>query len=500
MNNFFLDKLRYNAYIFGDRNAVVFRTEYISYRELDEETTKLADSLRRIISRQQMPIIIYHTRGIEFIKYMIAVIKCNCFYIPLEEVCPVNRVEMIYRDIGAEIVISDILNNDSGMKVFNCKEYKKQLYENTEEVATAYDDKNILYVMYTSGTTGRPKGIAIKNENVKNLIETFGGIIYDSINENINVGLIASFSFDTSVKQIYCALYYAKTLVIADDTVRNFGRKIHDFHNNNQLTICDATPSHLKLMLIQKPKKTSKLPILFIGGENLQWDLLNEYREKINGQCRFVNLYGPTECCVDVSYNYIDKIDQIHGSVPIGKAFNNTTLILQDEEGQVITKENMIGELVVYGKQVGYGYVGNNISNGFIYNNGVTIGYRTGDLGKYDDKHDIVILSRKDRQVKVNGYRIELGEIESRISEFCGTQCVVSCANNGKKASIVAFIVKGNEKKSKEELKEHLVKSLMPYMLPREYIYLNSFPLNVNGKIDENLLWEMYRKVKMINQ
>lgn len=491
MSNF-LRKLRINAEQYSDREAIVFGTQRITYKELEEETDKLAAVLSKRLSGRQVPVIIYHTRGIEFIKMILAVIKCDCFYIPLEEIYPVDRVRTIYRDINAEVVISDLLDSDSDMKIFNPKTDSIDEDGNWKKEETERKDQDIIYVMYTSGTTGMPKGIAIKDENVDNLINTFGSVLYSRFEENINVGLIAPFSFDTSVKQIYCALYYAKTLVIADNTVRNFGRKIHDFHNKHALTICDATPSHLKLMLIQKSKHPSKLPYLFIGGENLQWSILKEYKEHINRDCTFVNLYGPTECCVDVSYNIIEDITHDHGSVPIGKEFDNTTLVIKDENGQAVTNDG-IGELIVYGKQVGYGYVGNNRSDGYIFNDdGIAIGYRTGDLAMYDDDHNIVILSRKDRQVKINGYRIELGEIESRIKEYCRTQCHVSFFKSEKKSGLVAFVVSGSDEWNKNELSDHLIKYLMPYMIPKEYIFLDSIPLNINGKVDEKKLRDFY--------
>lgn len=495
MSNF-LRRLRINAEQYGDREAIVFGTQRITYKELEVETDKLAAALSKRLSGKQVPVIIYYSRGIEFIKIMLAVIKCDCFYIPLEEIYPVDRVRTIYRDINAEIIISDLLDSDYDMKVFNPETDSIVEDGSWKAEKIGRNDQDIIYVMYTSGTTGMPKGIAIKDENVDNLINTFGRILYNHFEENINVGLIAPFSFDTSVKQIYCALYYAKTLVIADYTVRSFGRKIHDFHNKHALTICDATPSHIKLMLIQKSKQPSKLPYLFIGGENLQWSLLKEYREQINRDCKFVNLYGPTECCVDVSYNFIDEISHDHGSVPIGKEFDNTTLVIQDENGQSALNDG-IGELIVYGKQVGFGYVGNNKADGYIFNDdGVAIGYRTGDLARYDDEHNIIILSRKDRQVKINGYRIELGEIESRIKDCCGTQCHVAYFNSEKKAGLIAFVVKGPKECNKNKLNDHLIKYLMPYMIPKEYVFLDSLPLNTNGKIDEKKLRDIYDSEK----
>ena len=208
MSNF-LRRLRINAEQYGDREAIVFGTQRITYKELEVETDKLAAALSKRLSGKQVPAIIYYSRGIEFIKIMLAVIKCDCFYIPLEEIYPVDRVRTIYRDINAEIIISDLLDSDYDMKVFNPETDSIVEDGSWKAEKIGRNDQDIIYVMYTSGTTGMPKGIAIKDENVDNLINTFGRILYNHFEENINVGLIAPFSFDTSVKQIYCALYYA---------------------------------------------------------------------------------------------------------------------------------------------------------------------------------------------------------------------------------------------------------------------------------------------------
>lgn len=490
-NNFFLNKMYKNAEECQNTIAVRYREQSITYYDLNIETELIAKKIKKTINDcSKRAIIIYQSRGIDFIKYIIAILKCGCYYVPIEDTMPIDRLKYIYEDVNAALIVST-------SKIFLNEQYKILNPEDEIDIGkinieyNQYMDTDLVYAIYTSGTSGRPKGVKIKYSNIKNLVYSFGKIFYDKLVNNINVGVISSFGFDASVKQIFCALFYSHTLVIADDSVRYFGRKIHRFHNENNIAICDMTPSHIKLMLLQKIGECSRTPYLLIGGEILTWSLLKNYKVHINANCTFINVYGPTECCVDVAYNIIQKVEEQEGRVPIGRPLNNTELVICDEKGRYIKETHKVGELYIFGEQVGAGYV-NNISGGYIKNiRNEIIGYKTGDLAEFNDNKQIVILGRMDRQVKLNGYRIELDEISTVIEEWILKPSYTCLFNINDSVHLVAFVV-GDVKQ--EEVMCYLKDKLASYMIPKKIVSINKFPVTERGKIDERILLDLYQK------
>ena len=194
-----------------------------------------------------------------------------------------------------------------------------------------------------------------------------------------------------------------------------------------------------------------------------------------------INVYGPTECCVDVSYNIIEGALDKEGSVPIGKPVNNTKLWIVDKDGNKLKPGDEEGELWIEGEQVGDGYV-NIKSKAFIKDaQGKNIIYKTGDLAKYNKNGEICILLRIDRQTKINGYRIELDEISSVIEKYIKAQAYVVIKDN----VLYAFVTKEVDQ---TELKKYLKIKFPPYMIPRKIISVGDIPLNYNGKVDEKKL------------
>lgn len=501
MVNLILSKIKEHSVKKGEQISCRFLNKYICWSEFEEKTNQIAYVMQnRFNIKEHVPILIYNARGIEFIEYMIAVLKCGCFYIPLEHSFPVERVKYIYDDVGAALILTD--RSD----LFDNKLYKTLALDNWDRCINDYKNKqdylninesDLIYAIYTSGTSGKPKGVKIMYSNVINLIESFYDILYFKFDEPIQVGVLASFSFDSSVKQIYCSLFYGHTLCIADDSTKIFVKKLYNFYEQYNLTVCDVTPSHLNLMTIKKIKKTPTIPYLLIGGEILRWEILHKYTQFTNHFPTFINLYGPTECCVDVAYKVISNEElnsNPSGIVPIGRSINNTNLTIRSDNNTIIDECCKKGELFVTGKQIGAGYV-NYLSDAFFQENGNLV-YKTGDIAFYDyNNNDIVVIGRKDSQVKINGCRVELIEIQSVIEQFMQCPCIAFCVNNGERNKIAIFI---NNFQFSEMDKANLIKHLKcvfpSYMMPNYYLNSASFPLTENGKIDIKQLQNMLNK------
>lgn len=508
MVNEIIKKINEYAITKSEALACCFKDKSISYFDFNDNVNRLSAGIAEVIhNEQQAPIIIYHSRGIEFIQYMIAVLKCGCFYVPIEDVVPLERVKYIYDDIKAKLIITDKdLDLDSHYRIADSR-------KNTNTIITWRDEMQIcssdlIYTMYTSGTSGNPKGVKIMYSNLLNLLESFGEIIYKRYEGlTVGVGVLASFSFDASVKQIYSALYYGHTLYIADEKDRLFSRKLHNFHIKNNLIICDATPSHIRLMMMQKQKQLSHIPYILVGGEVLRWSVVRKYYDFIKHQdTTMINVYGPTECCVDVSYKVIDYEESrkhVEGVVPIGRPLRNTKFFIVDDMGNEVSMINVKGELVITGKQVGAGYI--NVESRAFSDGLYGKEYRTGDVAYINDENEVVVEGRKDSQVKVNGYRIELEEIQQIAEKIVQAECVVFCFNEEDYTNkkIALYICKELfSKKDIDELKIRL-RSLLPcYMLPSYYFAGKDIPLTQNGKQDkrklQKILFDRSEEIKKV--
>lgn len=500
MVNQILTKIREYSISQGNLPACRFLSQQISWAELEERTNWIASILQSNFRiARQTPIVIYNVRGVEFIEYMIAVLKCGCFYIPLENNTPVERVKNIYDDVNAGLILTDqteLFSSDI-YPSFSSERWEKTVSDSAKHPCIVdVCDTDLVYCIYTSGTSGKPKGVKIMYRNLINLVESFYDIIYAQFNDVVQVGVLASFSFDSSVKQIYCALFYGHTLCIAEKAAQMFAQKLHDFFARYDVTLCDVTPSHLNLVALQHVKRVAKIPYLLIGGEILHWEQLHAYTRQTSYCPIFINLYGPTECCVDVAYKVISQEELcIHesGIVPIGKGLRNTYFTIQLDDLHTIEEKYTEGELLVSGRQVGAGYV--NLTSDAFCKDGSYMTYKTGDIAYYDSNNDIVIIGRNDRQVKIRGNRVELGEILSVVEEFLKCPCVVLCVENEGSNKIAVFISDeqfGEEDKTK--LVEHLQCVLPRYMVPHYYIVATTFPLTNNGKIDSKQLQQMFSK------
>ncbi len=495
----FIAKLKDNAVKLPNEIAISYGEQELTYSELDNITDMISYNLGAVIKyRRQMPIVIYMERSMEFILAIISILKCGCYYIPIEKPIPEERVKYIINDVSAKVVITEKLS-DFGVDVKSVSiEQLKSISESiVHNVDIETEDEDIVYCIYTSGTSGVPKGVLIMHKNLYNLIDSFYEIVYGRLKYEDKIAVVASFSFDASVKQIFCALYYGHSLVIVPSKIKYFGRKFNHFLKEQKITLCDMTPSLLDLMISQRIDELYAVPYILVGGEILETELVIRYYSMYSNQrTTVINVYGPTECCVDVSYYYvhINKDAKSYKSVPIGSTLKNTYIDIMDENGEKISSDGILGEIYVSGAQVGAGYINNyNTSFGVDKITGLPY-YKTGDLAFYEKK-DIYIVGRKDSQIKINGYRVDLGEIRERINYYKKGKYLVQLYKNGCFNRIVVFYENtGEYTLDIRTLKEYLSKYLPIYMVPDIYIGIERIPLSANGKVEYKELYNLYEQ------
>lgn len=486
-----IEKIKYFSNNIPMNTAIKIGKDKINYKQLFEEICQY----RRIIEEheyvmeKEKVIIIYMNRSIEFIIAMLAIISSGYYYIPLEKPVPLERLKYIINDSKCKLIITDNREeiNVNGVKIIDCSNrYKSREFEIIKE------KKRLVYAMYTSGTTGKPKGVKITYENLMNLIKSFEKIIYHNYDEHINVAVIAPFSFDASVKQIYCSLYYGNSLIIANNIDKCIGRKLVDFWNKNNINITDITPSYIEIIL--QSRKKIKSIVFLIGGESLHWNKVEQLRKLTDGTCSIINLYGPTECCVDVAYNIIaDETNKKYGTVSIGIPLENTYLKIKDENGVDICKRGKKGELCIIGKQVGAGYINKN--KGGYYKERGNNAYKTGDIAFYDENWEIHIIGRKDNQIKINGNRVELEEVKYVFQKVTKIEEVIVCFDNISR-KIICFINNKEKQLSYKEVVKEMSIYINKYMIPNKIVRVEYFPLNENGKPDIKKMLSMIKEKK----
>lgn len=496
MINDYFDMYNKMASIRPDTVAIKYESTCLTYKKMSNLINNLSRSIVEMVGGEHnVPIIIYQNRGIEFVISMLAVLQAGAYYIPVEKPIAIERLKNICNEINPKLILID---EDFRLEKLPYPE-KRVTLENEDHctvgVIVHRDEASLAYVMYTSGTTGKPKGVKLSYGNLCNLVDSFYGILYHEFQDTVNIGMMSSFAFDASVKMIFPTFAYGNTLVIAHKSVKNFGRKIHCFHKNNNILVCDATPSHLKLMMAQRTKVFTEAEYFIIGGENLEYRILREFCEYLKRTPTIINVYGPTECCVDIAYNIVDKDDVFKrsGVVSISKVFPNNHLEIYDSNQKQVSQKFKKGELWIKGNQVGYGYVDGKL-RGFIFDdNMLNRIYRTGDFAMYNEDNEIIILGRVDRQVKINGNRVELDEISSIMREI--DECInveVELIKDGETNYLVAFVVVKEDDICIQDWNNYLMSKLPAYMLPKQYIFVDEIPLTEQGKVARKCLEDIY--------
>lgn len=494
--NKFLKGLKESLQINRDSVALIDENNQFTYFEVDRLSSLLAAEITQYTKGgTEKPVIIFMERSVYFVVSILAILKAGCFYIPIERPFPSERLRLIKEEVNCNIFIIDNKSLDDLRGI----EFQDELFiinpltvtktVSIQQWQDKTDDYNLCYTIYTSGTTGKPKGVCIQYDSLYNLVQSLYEVIYRDIPKYSRVALIASFSFDASVKQIFCSLYFGHTLVISDKDTKYFGRKLLNFYKKWSVYLSDITPTLIKNIVLQINETTKcNVQYFLIGGEVLTWECVHDFIEKIGYFPKLINLYGPTECCVDVSYYTINVTTNKFGPVPIGKSIKNVQLNLVDENGEDVGET--IGELMVTGICVARGYVDQNIDKKFgvsaLHGNVRT--YKTGDIARREPDGNYIIFGRNDDQIKINGNRVELSEIESIIIAH---PLVQACSVIFYKNKLYCLIV--SKHKETLGLQKYLKQHLPKYMIPTHLLPLDSLPINQNGKIDREFLQDLIK-------
>lgn len=487
--------------LYPEKTAVEFKVNRLSYLELDQKANCVAHMLMDKGIGKDSIVGILVKRSVNMIVGIMGILKAGAAYMPISDEYPKNRIQYMMEDSKATIVLTENVLKEQVCYVNHvvCID-NDELYKNysNERLVNTTDSRDLAYVIYTSGTTGKPKGVMLENRSVVNLIYSLYDKVYQRYEGDLKIALIAPYIFDASVKQIFASLLLGHTLHIIPEEARVDGELLLDYYIANSIDISDGTPIHLSILSNCSQEQLRLIPIrcFLIGGEALH----NGIVESILGKCNrndktldIVNVYGPTECCVDAT-SYLINQDNCNEDIVIGKPLNNVRLYVLDKY-QKIVPIGIPGELYISGDGVARGYMNSQelTRSAFMedcYHEGMRM-YRTGDLVKWTEEGTIKYLGRIDHQVKIRGFRIELGEIEKQLLKHKDIkEAVVLARDNDFDNKYLCAYLTADSKISIDEIRRYLLEELPEYMIPSYFVQLDQLPVTTNGKVDRKLLPE----------
>lgn len=484
---------------FPGKYAFIDEKRKMTFGEVRDEAEKIAMSLIKK-GFFKKPAAIFLNKQVECIPAFMGVAYSGNFYAVLDTKMPVARIGKIMQTLKPEVIITDSEHEetaksfagDSEVLVYEEMMRESAEHERIEEVKSRIVDTDVLYVLFTSGSTGNPKGVILPHRSVVSYIEWGAETL--GYNEETILGNQTPFYFVMSGLDIYETLRNGCTMYIIPKTLFSFPMKLLGYMKERRINTVYWVPSVLCLIANFKALPEIHLgdlkKVLF-GGEVMPVKQLNMWRREYP-EVQFVNLYGQTEMTDICAYYIVDREFDDTESLPIGRRCRPMDLMLLGEDDKIVS-DGEVGELCGRGPFLTYGYYNDpqKTKEAFVQNplntSYAEIIYRTGDLVKYNERGELIYISRKDFQIKHMGHRIELGEIEAAASALDGVD-MNCCVYNEKESKIVLFYTGSSEKRQVNQL---LKVALPVYMLPNKYVKLEEMPFNLNGKIDRTKLKEM---------
>lgn len=494
-----IDYLENSFRKYPDKCAVKDEIKQVTYRELYLYSCRVGTALSRIISARE-PVGIYMEKSADAICAMLGTVCAGGFYSVLNPELPESRLKQIVSVLSPKLIITgDELKNNAdkffrGIKTITVNELmaKRSEPDKLKEIRRRMIDTDPLYVNFTSGSTGTPKGIAVGHRSVIDFIDVFTEKF--DIGETDVIANQAPFDFDVSVKDIYSAIKAGASLCVIPRRMFSLPTELMDYICDNSVTTMIWAVSALCLISTfhgleyRVPKTVDK--ILF-SGEVMPQKALNNFKKYLPN-VKYVNLYGPTEITCNCTYHVLEKERDYSDGIPIGKPFLNEDVFLLDDENKRISEVGKSGEICVRGTALALGYYNSPETNTahFVQNplnsHYPELIYRTGDIGKYNNRGELMFCGRKDFQIKYLGHRIELEEIERVMAEIDGVeQCC--CVFDEKRSRLRGFYVGSIDR---DRLHGAMKKILPIFMIPGILRRVDNIPLTKNGKADRKKLME----------
>jgi amino acid adenylation domain-containing protein len=470
-----------------EATAVVCGEARITYGELDRRSDAVAAALQARGVRLEDRIGVALPRSIEAIVAMLGVLKAGAAYVPLDPALPVKRLRYMLDTAGAAALLTNealAATLGSGVPVMLAD---RPIETGAARTPVPVRNDNLAYVLYTSGSTGVPKGVACTHDGVVNMLEEFQRRV--PVTSGSQVALWASLSFDTSGYEIYGALVYGGTLHIAVDDVRMNPERLFPWLRDSAIEFLFLPPFMLMNVL---SVADGELPLLriMVGAESVQYRTFAAL-QRLAPRVSIINSYGPTETTICSTLYTVDPVPESDDIVPIGRIFPNCTGYVVDEALRLVPR-GVAGELILGGMGVARGYINRPelTAERFVPDPFGPPGsrvYRTGDIVRILADGEIRFIGRVDRQVKLRGLRIELEEVEAALllhPEVTHAAALVTMDDRGERHLVAYVAAPGAARPDGDELQRHLRTSLPEHMVPSIIAVRDALPMTRNGKVD----------------
>jgi amino acid adenylation domain-containing protein len=491
------------ALVAGEDGEIV-----VTYGELDSRANRLAHYLRRLGVGPETRVAICLERSPDLIVGLFAILKAGGAYVPLDPAYPRERLDYLLADTDAPVLVTETrLLAGFGEAALSrvqaiCLDASRDAIAECPE--SAPEDwllpERLAYVIYTSGSTGRPKGVMIQHGSLASFTA--------SIRRECSIGPVdrvlqfASFSFDTSVEEIFPCLTIGGTLVLRSQDMLRSSADFLAACRARGITLLDLPTAYwhgLAADLAAGEEWPPAMRRVIVGGERALPERVAAWRRRFGSSVQLWNTYGPTECTVTATAFDLGNLpdsQEIHGEVPLGRPIAGGRAYVLDPRLEP-APDGVPGELCLGGAGVARGYLGRPDLTAALFLPDPFAGvagarlYRTGDLVRWLPTANLEFLGRIDRQVKVRGFRVELGEIETALAEHPGVRevAVLAREDQPRERRLVAYVAPhaGREVQA-GELRAFLKERLPEHMVPVAFVTLAALPLNASGKVDRRAL------------
>lgn len=480
-----------------DKLAFSDGTDGLTFRQVHDQARAIGSGLLALGAERE-PVVVFMQRHPKAVTAFFGAVYAGCFYVPIDGEMPVFRAELIFQQLRPRFVICDAKTQAQAREMAGA-EAQVLLYDELSaapvdaaalrQVRDAALDVDPIYIVFTSGSTGIPKGVAACHRSVLDYIEHLSEAL--RFNEDTVFGNQTPLYFDACLKELYPTLKFGATTYLIPKQLFMFPVKLVEFLNEHRInTICWVVSA---LTMISGFKVLDKhvpeyLHTVAFGSEMFPMRQFKLWRAALPN-ARFINLYGPTEatgmsCWYEVDRDFAD--DEI---LPVGRPFPNTGLLLLAEDDRPAAPGE-VGEICLRGTCLTLGYYGDFQRTGEVFvqnplNHAYPeLIYRTGDLGRFNDRGELVFLTRKDNQIKHMGHRIELGEVEVIAAMADGVRGVCCLYDKEKLRLILCY--EGTADTA--DLVRHLRAKLPAYMIPNKVLQVEALPRTPNGKLDRRTL------------
>jgi D-alanine--poly(phosphoribitol) ligase subunit 1 len=465
-----------------DALAILDEQRRVTFKELDQ----LIDTIAAGFTRESHFVGIVMDHSVEMIASILAVLKAGAAYVPVEPSFPSDRIKFIMKECQVDFILT---NHEYAGKLKGLKLHfieRGIAIDGSKQVECKAKPESLAYVLYTSGSTGLPKGVMVENRNVCHYVRAFHNEFHPHSGDRMLQYSVCS--FDIFVEEVFTTLLSGAALAIPSEETKSDIGKMMQFVEAHGVTEISGFP-YLLLEMNKLPQIPKSLRLLISGGDVLR----ENYITKLLPHVEIYNTYGPSETTVCASYFRCNDQQALpDGTYPIGKAVLGAKMEIRDEQMNPV-RYGQVGEICIFGDGVSRGYIGERkIENqAFVSLDDGQRMYRSGDLGIMQPDGNVLFLYRKDTQVMILGKRVEPCEVQNVLSQCDEVEkgVVRSEIDEQGLAYLTAYVVPKDHKRFYiQHVKRTMSKFLPSYMIPEFFVRLDSMPITPNGKVNGNAL------------